>query len=213
MDFIRDKDDLVSIKDKLSNLLTGRLLPSIVFQNKFNYVLFSDFDILFSKMFFDGFKKYLRKTEQYEFLFYVADPDPENYFFFHFGFYNILKGDVDTNYELFQSTINIDPGGSPADAIIHNTNLVYIFSNNQSCVIFGDRKNEISVLGLANKKELIDFLSSFDLTKLEFVSVNDIVEINKGTMFRDEVIPKEYEIFFSELIKNYSAYPNLKWEK
>lgn len=210
MEFIKDKEDLVSIKDKLNNLLTWKFLPSIVFQNKLNYVLFSDFDTLFTKMFFDGFIKYLRKTEQYEFLYYVADPDPENYFFFHFGFYNVLKGNVDLNYELFQSRINADPGGSSADAIIHNTNLVSIFSNDQSCVIFGDRENEISVIGFTNKKELSDFLSSFDLTKLEFVSVNDIVEINKETMFRNEVIPKEYEVFFSELIKNYSVYPKVK---
>lgn len=56
----------------------------------------------------------------------VTDPDPEKYFHHHFSCYPAILGNELPGPREYLAAIGADPGGSPADAIMHNSRTVLV---------------------------------------------------------------------------------------
>ncbi len=80
-------------------------------------------------------------------LYLVVEPDPEEYFWANFKKYPLVeigKDDVASDYF---SSLNEDPGGSPADAIGTNWAQFFIFPTSKKWFVIGRRDNETDVGG------------------------------------------------------------------
>ena len=67
---------------------------------------------------------FLGKTHSIRFIFYTLAPAPDDYFFTHFSKYSVARVPVSTPYDDYIEFLHRDPGSSPADALLHNAEIL-----------------------------------------------------------------------------------------
>jgi hypothetical protein len=130
--------------NSISRLKTHEMFPKrmIIDDYKFSYPF--DFEVLFSQEFFRAIKSQLSSAVGY-FLLVVTDPDPYSYFWENFNWLPVIRIDYQLEFKEYIRLLNADPGGSPADAIIHNSNQVVVADNTFKRVFMFMRDKEIGV--------------------------------------------------------------------
>ena len=114
-------------------------------------------------------------------LFAVIEPDPERYFFHHFGKYPIIEVSVNDSEETFLKAVNEDPGGSPADAIIYNGRVIVVYSDSPVWALYGERDYEFCVAAFAREELKDAFVSSYGPERV--FSIEEAVEQLLGPSF------------------------------
>jgi hypothetical protein len=104
-----------------------------------------DFDLLFTGRFFGKVKSLVQESGEKFFWLSVLDPDPKQYFFKHFGHFGALQCEVADDARSYVAAVNQDPGGSPADALIHNSNVVVLCSLSGDWIVVGRRNFDLAV--------------------------------------------------------------------
>ena len=146
MRFITKKEEFESVNIVVNAIVNERRrLPEFVFSSNYSGFLFFAFDKIFTKDFFRRTEKFLRKFDEDIFWLSVMDPDPKEYFFNHFRHYGIIECIVDDTDSDYLDALNADPGGSPADALIHNSNIIAVVSPSADWIIHGDRAADVAV--------------------------------------------------------------------
>lgn len=135
--------------------------PERVFCRKYGWFLFIAFDMMFTKEFFNRAKRLLADSGERGLLLSTLDPDPVEYFFKNFGAFGAIKYSVDDSDADYLRGLNEDPGGSPADALMHNCNLLAIVPSGEAWVIVGDRDADLGICGFLSASDRDAFLSIY----------------------------------------------------
>lgn len=174
MNFINNKIVFSQFTMKMdSMLLAGKRLPEQVFKEGFSIFYFIEFDEIFTKLFFNKLIKFLYLENESEFIMYVTDPNPETYFLNYFNQYPIVKFSDDNTDEEYLQILLEDPGNSPADAIIYNSNTIVFFSESSEWLIYGDREMEVGVIAFSQASVASNFVTSYGKERI-FDVVNAI---------------------------------------
>lgn len=196
VEYISQPDQFDIEKEYLRRVFNDQVdLPNNLFTTDFKYFEAFEFDLIYFDAFFDGLKLFLKKTNNNWFTFYTILPSPEEYFFKHFGKFSAGKVNLDCNYDDYIDFLNSDPGNSPADAPIHNSELVAFYSNEPNWGIVGSKDAEIAIVGFKHKVIRNVFLNSFK-GNVKFGSI-------EWRMYQMLNLKEDGKDFFLNLINNY----------
>jgi hypothetical protein len=154
-----------------------RRLPDQVFEKEFQRYYLIDFDEIYTRAFFGRILKMNAQFGGGPFYFSVIDPDPRHYFFQLFGKYSLLRIEPADSADEFIRKLGEDPGGSPADAILHNSNIVAFFPLSGVWAVYGDRQLGVAIVALASGASMLDFGSFYPTERLFSVeeAINDLM--------------------------------------
>src|ERR1051325_3841413 len=124
----------------------GAKLPDQVFRRRVSAFHMFDFDQLWSAEWFCVAQRLAKAAGDPSFTFAVLRPDPEKYFYAHFGKFPLLQFTIDDPAEYFVDTIHDDPGDSAADAIAYNSDAIFTYTASQRWGIYGDREIEVGIV-------------------------------------------------------------------
>jgi hypothetical protein len=129
----------------------------------------------------------------------VLDPDPINYFYHWFGYYNWVKLPVSITGREYFEILDSGPEDSLADAMLINSETVIWMPMSKKWAIWGERSYGVCILAFADDKTKIALESIIKTWKPVDIALKDFVDIN----FKDYKAPKE---FADPLLKNYSNF-------
>lgn len=166
-------------------LKTQDTFPKRMIANTHKYSYVSDFDVFLSENFFRAIKSQLRLELDY-FLLVIAIPDPFEYFWKHFNRIPTIKIDRFLEFKDYIRLLNMDPGGSPADAIIHNCTQVVIADNTFERIFIFMRDQEVGV------GYFTDYATMENMKKMQNFGIIDPTNINTIPNFLRSYV-KKYE--------------------
>lgn len=133
IDFIHDRDSFVQLWQRANSCVqsSASARPS--------ELLHFDSSNIAALKFLGLIRKILAFNGAGEFALIVLDPDPFNYFQFHFEKYPGFIVKAEHSDDQFFRMLFADPGGSPADAIGHNSERYMILPLPGDWFVYGDR--------------------------------------------------------------------------
>ena len=167
-------------------------LPNPVFKVSFKNTVAFDFDYAMSYRFWGELEKLTDIFGDSSVIMAVLDPDPVNYYYSEFSQYNWCVFQKDTTADEYWSAINQGPEGSPADAILSNSEAVVWLSSSLNWAIWGERSYGICILGFNDEMSKYNSDSWFSIDK----AITDLVSLNFTNGIPEEVTNK--------LMKHYS---------
>ena len=188
--FIKNKKDFEEILSILQNIYKlNKSLPENVFSTQFTQYKFNEFDWLT----FDEFWAFIRDINNISgdssIIVSVLDPDPINYHFKHFNFYNTVNIPTQFSVGDYREVLEFHLPDSEADAIMYNSRLLAIFPVSQKWAIWADRSYELMVLGVNSDKIDISNKLSEEWTSIEDIdAISDMVSF----VFENEDRIKEF---------------------
>lgn len=130
-------------------------LPEQVFKKPFFGFICIDFDSSMTANFWDIVLQPIGKIfNDSHILTAVLDPDPKDYFYHNFGYYNILNLPIYITGTEYLKSLEIGPAESPADAILYNSEVVVWVPNGGRWAIWGQRDYEICILAFADEQAM-----------------------------------------------------------
>ncbi|WP_088000467.1 hypothetical protein [Bacillus pumilus] len=196
--FINSDNEFKKYKVMIEKVFyTKKHLPHRVFRENFNCFLFQEFDWALSDEVLTTIKKLSGLTQDKDFLTAVLKPDPVEYYFKEFGYYNWLRTSVEVSGEDYVNALWTSPEDSIADDIFTNSNIVVWLSNSLDWAIWGDRDLEICILATKSKKYSMQNLLSEDGWKPLNNNLKEWLEL----LFSDR---EKFDEFWGELASNYS---------
>ncbi|MBS2773238.1 hypothetical protein KFV09_17300 [Anoxybacillus rupiensis] len=192
--FVREKKEFNKLIGMASNTFyIENRLPKQVFREQFNNFLFEEFDWTMDKDFWRTIEQLSRQTKDNYVLTAVLDPNPVEYFYKEFNYYNWMKLPVNLSPDEYLDVLELGPEESPADAVLYNSYTVIWLPPSMKWAIWGERSYGVCVLGLQdvnNSADLLPILKnwrSIDETVLSWVGLN----------FVNQQLPQEIaDIFF-----------------
>ena len=104
-------------------------------------LLFFDSSRLCTRTFLDLLQTLMKWSEDGSSCYVVTSPDPLKYYWTEFKKYPSIEVNIDDLASVYLSTLDEDPGGSPADAIGINWSEYVIFPPSKTWFIRGRRDN------------------------------------------------------------------------
>ncbi len=127
----------------------------------------------------------------------VLDPNPINYFYPTFNYYNFIKFPINITGRNYWKALETGPKDSPADAILFNSEVVVWIPLSTMWAIWGERSYGICILAFASDRVR---LSVSDITKT-WKSAESALDSFVSFNFQNQKIPKE---FSDSIVLNYS---------
>ncbi|HYO79407.1 MAG TPA: hypothetical protein VE010_23275 [Thermoanaerobaculia bacterium] len=125
-----------------------------------SFFLFDD-TLVFTAHFDEIRQELFRMAGGVPLYFASLEPDPVGYFFAHFGKYPLIRYDTAVDGDGFRKPLNEDPGGSPADAIMTNTERFAMFPRDLSWLLYADRGWELAIAVAFVQETAAQLLSAF----------------------------------------------------
>ncbi|XYQ03997.1 hypothetical protein ACS7OT_08770 [Bacillus safensis] len=197
--FIRSEKEFRFYQNLVDHVFEqNKRLPQQVFRKNFDCFLFQEFEWALSDDILPTIKDLLNSTSDREFLTAVLKPDPVDYYFKEFGYYNWLKASVNISGEDYVNALWTHPKGSIADNIITNSNIVVWLSRSLQWAILADRNLEISIIGMVSKKDCPpNILLEKGWKPLDHPVLANWLEL----LLKDQ---KTFNEYFSQFLSNYS---------
>ncbi|MBK7706134.1 MAG: hypothetical protein IPJ30_10215 [Acidobacteria bacterium] len=149
-------------QSEIDSLITRQnQLPEQVFNSEISGYLFFHFDEIFTGDFFERMKSFLKASNEEKLTLAVLKPDPENYFFRNFGKYPVVECSVKDTSDAYLAGIEETPNDSPADALVYNSDIVILYSENLKWAIYADRNFELGIIGFKEDSLKNVFISIF----------------------------------------------------
>jgi len=167
--------------------------PDQVFTGRMRQFLFISFDLVLTRQFFTHTKSFIQAIGESAFLFSVIDPDPNTYFYKHFSKYSVIDFSITDTEEDYMAALDADPGDSPADALMHNTNSVLMHSSSSNWAIYAERELGIGVCSFTDKSIRDVFLNEFDVDFLQ--DIDGAIKL-MGLAFKNRKVPIDIENVF-----------------
>jgi hypothetical protein len=162
MKFLTMRTDFEAQKRAIDRLVdVEKRFPGFVFRDRFSNFVCMDFDKVLTGAFHERLKNFLERMGETRYFLAVIDPEPENYFFHHFGKYPFLEVSVLDSEAEFLRAVNEDPGGSPADAITYNGRVVVAYSDSGEWALYGERDYEFGIVAFSEEEHKEAFISSY----------------------------------------------------
>jgi hypothetical protein len=143
----------VALTEASECVVSDAALPGQVFRHH-SAVRMIEWDLLWSRRFADFVIDLTKSSGSDAFRLLVLSPDPLEYFFHHFGSLPMLTLTSSDDSDAYIRAINRDPGNSPADAIVHNSNVIVGWPSSKRWCLYGDRDFEIALIAL-QQEELV----------------------------------------------------------
>ena len=193
---IYTNDDFIKTKETLSNVFDiNKRIPQQVFRNIFSNFLFEEFDWAMTPEFWNTIQQLSRASNDNHVIIATLDPDPQNYFYKEFAFYNWFKLPTTLSDINYYSILKEGPKESPVDALLYNTEVVIWCAPSMKWAIWGERSYGICILGFSKDSNVI---VPQGMWRSAHEALDDLIEAN----FKDQKIPKD---FSDALILNYSG--------
>lgn len=173
---------------------TERRIPDQVFNPSLSGFLFEEFDWAMSSEFWKTIQQLAIASKDSYILTAVLEPSPTDYFFNEFGCYNWFKLPVGITADDYWSVLQSGPKGSPADALLYNSEIVVWVSPSMKWAIWGERSYGICVLAFANGVEKSNKASLLGAWRNASDALKDLIS------FKDGQNPKAFSEF---LMLNY----------
>jgi hypothetical protein len=183
---IHTPDDFARTKETLSNVFDlDKRLPEQIFRNNFGNFLFEDFDWAMTPKFWGTLQRLSTASSDDHVIVAVLAPDPQNYYYKEFAFYNWLKIPMTVSAMDYFSALETGPEESPADAILYNSKIVAWCSPSMKWAVWGERPYGVCVIGFSNESTVI---APQGLWRSAKEALDDFIVLN----FRKFEIPKEF---------------------
>jgi hypothetical protein len=197
----RDAQQFQHDLEKIDRIIDRQAeLPHQVFRSKPAGVRFIDFDELWSDEFFEVLKRLTAAVGGSRVGLAVLKPDPMDYYHAHFHKFPFLEFEVSSaTGSAYLEALHEDPGDSPADAIVHNSDVLVIFPENMRWLLYGDRALEVGVIGAMDDDALQKVDSTYPQKRL--FSASSVIDQILPTVFRGTV-PAEVR---AQLLRNYDS--------
>ncbi|MDG0875585.1 hypothetical protein L5D93_25445 [Paenibacillus thiaminolyticus] len=127
-------------------VLCDSRMPDQVFRDCFNKFRFEEFDWAMSADFWPFLQEIADKSHDPYIVMGVIEPSPTDYFCKEFGCYNWFQLPVNMSGGDYWSVLELAPGGSPADALLFNSDVVVWLSPSKKWAIWGERTHGLCVL-------------------------------------------------------------------
>jgi hypothetical protein len=213
MKFINDAYAFRQVQSAIDALiLHENHLPDQVFRNTLSHFLFiSSDDIFYEKDFFSKLKSFVIDIGTNRIFLAVLDPDPEAYFFHHFGKYSVVEMSVHDTTSDYRAIIREDPGDSSADALESNLTVGVIYDDSAKWAIYFHRGYEFGIVAFADKEFRNLFASAYGRDLV--LDVEEAIEkILKMVYQMRGGVPSNIR---SQLIENYGSLSSarLNWDR
>lgn len=157
---------------------TENELPEQVFSQSFKDFKFEEFDWAMDFEFWNTLKQLAFQTKDDFILVAVLDPNPIEYFYKEFKYYNWISLPIDLSVDEYYEILEYGPEESPADAILYNSRIVVWLSPSMKWAIWAEREYGICIVGFSDKDHLNNLLPlltswrSIDETVLSWIEAN-----------------------------------------
>jgi len=180
-------------------VVSSARMPARVFRPGYGRFQFLEFDLFGSNEFWAMLRQFMERSQDDRVNLMVLEPDPEGYFYSHFGHFAAAEFSRDISAERYRAVLEAAPKLSPADALTSNTEVLVWFPTSLRWVVWGERRPEILVLGV---EKGFDDLSAQMIEEAGMcpLSVEDALDIS-APAWRDRAAR---ERFAHELMANYS---------
>lgn len=121
-------------------------LPAQVFRQEVSAFHIIDFDQIWTDEFACDADRLTATAGDASFTFAVLRPDPAKYYYANFGKFPVLRFAPGSAAASYIAAVNEDPGGSPADAIVHSSEVVVVYPASVRWAIYADRNMEIGIV-------------------------------------------------------------------
>lgn len=153
--FLRKKEEFEQsfqiVKEMIEN---NESLPNQIFKEPLNYFLICDLDKAMGGSFQDELKNLLSVAKDNYLIMGILDPDPVTYYYEEFGYYNWFHVPANMRENYYGDMLNVEPKGSPADALVDNSFVMVWASSSKQWAIWGERRYGIAILGFNRDSEL-----------------------------------------------------------
>lgn len=177
--FMKDIQQFNESKKKINEAFnTEKKLPEQVFRQSFKNFKFEEFDWAMDLEFWNTLKKLALQTKDDFVLVAVLDPNPIEYFYKEFKYYNWIRLPIDLSVDEYYEILEYGPEESPADAILYNSYTVVWLSPSMRWAIWAEREYGICIVGFNDKdhlNNLVPLLTSWrsiDETVLSWIEAN-----------------------------------------
>ena len=192
--FISNMDEYKVYSDLINDVVeTSINLPANVFRDGKKF-LFEDFDWVMTEEFSEKLKLLALETNEPFVLVAVLDPNPVEYYYKEFGYFNWIK--VPTNFlnVIYFEALMHSPEESFADSILYNSKTVVWTVPSAKWAIWGDRDFGTCILGFREACQInSEHLDSWK-------TVEDALEMWIKLSFRNQNVPKDFK---RQMISNY----------
>lgn len=146
--FISNMDEYKIYKDLINNVFkTSINLPENVFRDCYNNFLFEEFDWAMTEEFSEKLKQLAIETNEPFILTAVLEPNPYEYYFNEFGYFNWAKIPTDVIDDFYFEVLEHSPAESIADSILYNSRKIVWTVPSAKWAIWGDRDYGVCILG------------------------------------------------------------------
>jgi len=133
--------------DALSSAaLTVERMPAHVFRDQYDRFLFLEFDRFPNPEFLALLRRLMEASLDSKANLVVLEPDPETYFYRHFGCFGALEIPADESWDGYRAEMQNGPPSSPVDSLAVNSFVLAWFPPSLRWLIWGERSSEIMVL-------------------------------------------------------------------
>lgn len=126
----------------------------------------------------------------------VLEPNPYEYYFNEFGYFNWVKIPTDVLDDFYFEVLEHSPAESIADSILYNSQKIVWTVPSAKWAIWGDRDYGVCILGCKVGCDL-----KIDQIRHDWKSVENALESWIILSFKEQNIPKEFQM---KMILNYS---------
>jgi hypothetical protein len=199
MTIIRKKNDFEKVwKLVNSTFKINQSLPNQVFNQDFYNFLFEEFDWAMTPEFWNSFIQPLTFASQdTQILVAIVNPDPINYFYRVFGYYNWFNVPINITGDDYWKILETGPKNSPADAMLFNSEIIVWLPLSAKWAIWGERSYGVCILAFSDDNTRIATTTFTKTWKSVDVALNDYIAIN----FEGKKIPNKIA---DSLVLNYS---------
>lgn len=197
---VQNRNEFEACTAMLSERIGDISFENNPFKEHFKCFLGFEFDFIYHELFFEGIKRFLQKINNQSVIFYTIDPSPEKYFFHHFGKYSVFEISNTATDDELNEVMTQDPGGSPADSLNTNSDVISWFSRAKSWAILGSREWEIAVVGFENQEIKQKFIESFSEDAQTMFTT---IQVQSDALDEMLCFNNEAKEAYQNLVKNY----------
>lgn len=198
--FIKDMQEYNKVNTLIHTVFKtqGGGLPSQVFSDKFTCYRFLEFEEAMSHDFWPIIQELGRESNDPFIINAVLKPDPLEYFYKEFNYFNCTKLPINLSGEDYFSILEMGPEGYEADAMLYNSFTIVWVSPSMKWAIWGEREFGICIIAINDTDESLKSMMDLDkFRSIKDATVMDWIELN----FRNFEVPKKIA---NMLIDNYS---------
>ena len=205
MRFVMDTEAFKQYQARIDGLIRReKRLPENVFKGSLTHFVFIHADDLFHTQDpFGKMKSFVTSISEERWFLAVVEPDPEDYFFRHFGKYSIIEMSVNDTTDEYRRILLEDPGDSPADAIMINSTIMMLASDSGRWAIYVDQGMELAIAGFVERELRENFTAAYHPDGM--LDVDEAIERVLEPLYEQEKVPEDIR---RQLTSNYGAAKN-----